>query len=198
VDAGVVYARETVDPDGNKQVINLEVSGKLWRDALVMRDRESKSLWTQHDGRALVGPASEEQLKMQPLPSERLDWSEASVRYPDAKVLKKRASLLGSGATDIYAEYRESKDSDSVFGTGGGGELPPKERILGVALGGQALAVRFEALPEDGTVDVELAGQVLALSRAGVTDAQGRIVDSRRMFWFAWKRAHPETELRDL
>jgi hypothetical protein len=193
-----VYARETVDSDGNKQVINLEVSGKLWRDALVMQDKESKSLCTQHDGRALTGPASEEQLKMEPLPSERLNWSEASVRYPQAKVLKKRTSLLGSGKKDIYAEYRESKDADSVFGTGGGGELPPKEVILGVELDGQAIAVRFEALPKKGSVPVELAGQQLALSRKDATDAQGQVVDSRRMFWFAWKRAHPATELREL
>ncbi len=193
-----MYARETVDSEGNKRVLDLEVSGKLWRDALVMRDKESKSLWTQHDGRALVGPASEEGLKMEPLPSERLDWSVASVRYPEAKVLKKRTSLLGSGKKDIYAEYRDSKDADSVFGTGGGGELPPKEEVLGVELNGEAIAVRFEALPKEGTVDVELAGQALALSREGVRDAQGRVVDSRRMFWFAWKRAHPKTELREL
>ncbi len=193
-----MYARETVDSGGNKQVINLEVSGKLWRDALVMRDKESKSLWTQHDGRALVGPASEEQLKMEALPSERLDWAVASGRDPVGKVREKRAWLLGNGKKDIYADYRESKDADSVFGSGGGGELPSKEPILGVAIGGQALAVRFEALPREGTVDVELAGQQLRLGRQGVTDPQGRAVDSRRMFWFAWKRAHPKTELREL
>lgn len=197
MNAGVVYARDLTDADGNKRVLSLGVSGQLWRDALVMRDRESHSLWTQHDGRALLGPASEQKLQMKALPSEKMSWVEAEARYPDANVLEKRASLLGSGSENIYADYAARKDDVSVFGTDGGGELPPKEEILGVALDGQALAVRFDALPAEGRVQVELAGKTVWLARTGATDAQGDPLDSRRMFWFAWKRAHPGTVLRE-
>ncbi len=194
----MVYARDTVDADGNKRVLELTVSGKLWRDALVMRDRETHSLWTQHDGRAVVGPRSEQGLQMKALPSQKMSWAEAEALYPDATVLKKRHSLLGRGMQDIYVDYRARKDDASVFGTGGGGVLPPKEEILGVAANGHALAVRFEALPADGTVELEFAGQRLLFSRSGVTDLQGQRIDARRMYWFAWKRAHPEAVLWEL
>lgn len=193
----MVYARDTVDKDGNERILDLTVSGKLWRDALVMRDRETHSLWTQHDGRAVVGPATEQGLQMKALPSQKMTWAEAAAHHPDAKVLKKRRSLLGSGMQDIYADYRARKDDSSVFGTGGGDELPPKEEILGVAIDGQAIAVRFDALPSDGTLELELAGRRLLVGRSGVTDTQGQRVDSRRMYWFAWKRVHPETLLLD-
>ena len=182
-----------MDSEGQKRVLSLEVSGKLWRDALVMRDRESHSLWTQHDGRALVGPASEQSLQMKALPSEKMPWSEASARYPDAMVLKKRPSMMGSGSENIYADYAARRDDVSIFGTGGGDALRPKEQVLGVALDGEALAVRFDALPAEGSVQAELAGRPLLLSRSGVTDGEGQRLDSRLMFWFAWKRAHPNS-----
>ena len=43
--------------------VELGVSGRLWRDALVMYDRRTGSLWSQIDGRAILGPAEGQRLE---------------------------------------------------------------------------------------------------------------------------------------
>ena len=107
VQAGVVFEREV---DG--RALTFEASGKLWRDALVMWDRETKSLWTQHDGRALQGRSRDAGRQLAMVPSTRSTWADARRRHPDGLVLKKKSDLLGGGAATIYDDYLERTDGD--------------------------------------------------------------------------------------
>lgn len=64
-----MYARSL---DG--EVLTLGVSGALWRDALVMFDRASGSLFSQVDGRALRG--AHEGRAMEEIPSVVTTWGD--------------------------------------------------------------------------------------------------------------------------
>lgn len=136
-----MYARPRFE-DGETSTFG--VSGKLWRDALVMYDRKSRSLWSQVDGRAWAGPSSGQSL--QKIPSQVTTWASWKQQHPETLVLVKpvidkspyqsyyeRASWVGLPWT------RVSKDD----------RLPAKTLVLGIELDGSAsLAVDLEHLEQ--------------------------------------------------
>ena len=64
---GVVYAREV---DG--QVLTFDVSGLLYDGILVMRDRETGSLWSQFISTAIDGHF--DGMALEVVPAERISW----------------------------------------------------------------------------------------------------------------------------
>ena len=56
------------------RTLSFGVSGMRYRDALVMFDRETSTLWSQVDGRAIKGPLAGQVL--QPVPSIHATWQE--------------------------------------------------------------------------------------------------------------------------
>ena len=155
VQAGVVYGRTT--PDG--RALTLQASGRLWRDALVMYDRQTKSLWTQHDGRALVGPSHDAGVQLPALPSARSTWAEARQRYPLALVLKKSADLLGGGTATIYDDYLSRTDQLGIFGTDLTNDtLPGKTEVLAFVRPESAYAVSMPELIERRSVAMSVGG----------------------------------------
>lgn len=152
------------------------VSGKLWHGVLVMFDRESGSLWTQLDGRAIQGPESGRSLEH--VPSVFTTWAAWLAAHPDTLVLEKDEAARGQQASH-YAEY--FADAGRTFlphlGDGLGEGVGPKRLVFGVRTGGGALAVTEERLTADGLVQARLGdvpvawlrdpgtGEVLAVRR---------------------------------
>ena len=64
-----MYARQV---DG--RTLTFGVSGMLFRDGLVMYDRETDSLWTQVDGRGIKGEFADRALEI--VPSIHATWKE--------------------------------------------------------------------------------------------------------------------------
>ncbi len=127
-----MYAR----PEVNGNPTTLGVSGMLWRDALVMYDRATRSLWSQVNGKAVAGPMKGQRLAE--IPSEQTTWSEWKRRHPETLVLVK-PRLSGS-------QYEEYFDDPRLIGVRGSrnpdSRLPGKELVLGLEAEG-----RFAALP---------------------------------------------------
>lgn len=178
VQAGVVYGRSS--PDGTP--LTFQASGKLWRDALVMYDKQTKSLWTQHDGRALVGPSNEAGVQLPSYPSARSTWAEAKALYPQASVLKKKDNLLGGGTATIYDDYLERTDQLGIFGTHIADDtLPGKTEVLTFLRPESAYAVALPQLVEQGAVSMSVGGDpVFVHSLPGGRDGRVwlRAVDS--------------------
>ncbi len=132
----------------------LGVSGKLWRDALVMYDRSSRSLWSQVDGRAWAGPRVGQ--KLTKLPSQVSTWAKWNDQHPDTLVLVKPA-IEGSP----YSGYFERASWVGLPWTRGGGDdrLPAKTLVHGIELSNSmALAVTLEQLESEGWLSGEVAG----------------------------------------
>ena len=101
-----MYVREF---DG--KVNSFGVSGNLWRDSLIMYDRETGSYWSHITGKAIKGVYKGTQLKS--LPVQHLKWGEWKKIYPDSKVLVKSRFTSRSN----YESYNKSKDRLGIVGT---------------------------------------------------------------------------------
>ena len=101
---GVVYDR-TVD----NRTLTFGVSGMLFRDALVMFDRETDTLWTHVDGRAIQGPLAGRTLV--PVAAIHATWKQWKTLYPDSLVLKKRGEFRSP-----YESYNRSSQKLGIFG----------------------------------------------------------------------------------
>ena len=118
---GVVYDR-TVD----NRTLTFGVSGMLFRDALVMFDRETDTLWTHVDGRAIQGPLAGRTLVL--VAAIHATWKQWKTLYPDSLVLKKRGEFRSP-----YESYNRSSQKLGIFGRRNEDtRLPGKERILGI------------------------------------------------------------------
>lgn len=117
---GVVYGRQV-----GRQVLTFGVSGMLFRDGLVMYDRETDTLWTHVDGRAVRGKLTGHVLEI--VPSVHATWKEWKTLYPQSLVLKKRGEFRSP-----YEQYNR----DGRLGILGrrlrNRALPGKERMIGV------------------------------------------------------------------
>jgi hypothetical protein len=158
VQAGVVYERTVPHGDGERE-LTLQASGRLWRDALVMWDAQTRSLWTQHDGRALQGASAEAGATLAMVPSTRTTWAEARALHPDARVLRKRADGLGGGRATIYDGYLERTDQLGIFGTHlADDSLPGKTEVLAFERPESAYALSLPALTELRGVSISVGG----------------------------------------
>lgn len=171
------------------------VSGKLWHGVLVMFDRETGSLWTQLDGRAIQG--AELGATLAHVPSTFTTWAAWRAAHPDTLVLEKDEEARAQESSH-YAEY--FADPERLFldrlGEGLGTVIGAKETVYGVLVDGRPVAVPEATMAEYDRFAFESLGQDVVLLRdpttGGVTaTVNGRPVRVDRAYWYAWKRTHP-------
>lgn len=130
----------------------------LYRDALVMYDRETSTLWSQVDGRAIKGPLAGQVL--QPLPSVHATWEEWKTLYPDSVVLKKDGERQSA-----YEEYHRDPGRVGIFNRRlKGSTLPPKEQVLGVRYNDAATAFVVKDVRQAGLVQAAVGGVSIVLA----------------------------------
>ncbi len=142
------------------------VSGKLWRDSLMLYDRASRSLWSQVLGRSVAGP--EKGAALEEVPSETTTWGAWRTRHPETLVLV-RPEIPGS----VYADYHRDPGKIGVLGTKNPDpRLPGKALVFGLERGKRAAAVAFDLLERHPVVNAEaLGGPVAVFSPPGETAA---------------------------
>lgn len=127
-----MYSREL---DGKTYTFG--VSGKLWRDALVMYDHQSRTLWSHITGEAIRGRLRGKSLKMlAAMP--KIDWRTWRLNFPATKVLSVPVGSFDNSFTveeqrrDSYAEYHAGPETGvsgmHYFDT----RLNNKELVVGV------------------------------------------------------------------
>lgn len=133
------------------QLLTFGVSGKLIRNALVMYDRETDSLWSQMLGEAVAGPLQSTPLTFQP--SWMMSWGQWQAEYPDTVALDKG----GLSGRDPYANgYYESEQAGIIPETYQDERLFVKEFVLGVEIGEIAIAYPFRFLNEEPVLNHEV------------------------------------------
>ena len=142
----IAYARH----DGDQE-LTFGVSGYLFRENLVMYDRQTDSWWSQASGRAIRGPKTGRRLMM--YPSDMMTWKQWRTLHPETLVLSKRVSGRLEGMRETYASYHRSGD------IGVTGRLRAlrralgfKEKVVGFTLNGTAYAVPLDDLDDDDPV----------------------------------------------
>ncbi len=155
-----MYTREV-----NGKELELRVSGKLYKDALVMMDRETGTLWTQVNGTALRGPLAGHHLVE--VPAMQTTWRVWKRLHPDTLVLRKPTGIRGSS----YEDYAADPHRRGLSGTPGDPRLPGKTIIIGIHAGDDAVAVPLSLLEKKQVLEFELKGEPLVViySREGQT-----------------------------
>lgn len=165
----------------------------LFRDALVMYDRETDTLWTHVDGLAIKGSLAGHSL--QPLPAIHATWKEWKALYPNSLVLQKRGALRSA-----YESYNRDPSTLGIFGRRNQDtQLPPKARILGIRAGAAATAFPLVEIRKARIVNTQV-GELAVVLAAPATNLPVVVYDRRvrnRVLTFALVERTP-TVIRDV
>ena len=164
--SGVAFEREV-----EGRLLDFGTSGMLYADNLVMYDRQTESLWPQLTGQASVGALTGTQLEA--IPMGIVGWQQFRTAHPEALVLTRETGFDRRYGFNPYPGYDDPDGSLLVEPPGGRDpRLPVKERVIGIRLGGEAVAVRRAEVARHGVLTLRLGGQSLVLwHRAGQLSA---------------------------
>ena len=188
----MVHARRVGDRD-----LTFLVSGKLWRNSLIMQDEETGTLWSHITGEALDGELAGERLAI--IPGVQTTWEAWREVHPDTRLLVKDAEVGSSR----YESYFDDPERTGLFRANWLQErLPGKELVYGIRRGPHAVAVTAGALTGGDPVTVPLGGESVTVrldADGGVRaqDAAERPLDVLTVFWFAWSSFYPNTGVVD-
>jgi hypothetical protein len=163
--SGLVFDR---DVDGVR--LDFGTSGRLYRSDLVMYDRQTHSLWAQMEGRAVVGERAGTRLAR--IPANTIAYEDWKTAYPSGRVLSRETGHPRSYGKNPYAAYDRLDSAPFLFRGVPDRRQPPKERVVGVVLGGAARAYPWAALAKQRVIHDTLGGERLVVfHRAGAVSA---------------------------
>jgi hypothetical protein len=143
------------------RVLDFGTSGLLYASNLVMYDRQTESLWPQLTGEASVGVLTGE--KLESIPMIPVAWRDFRQAHPDAWVLSRDTGYDRFYGKNPYLGY-DDPDTGLPFDPGtDDSRLEPKERIVAITHGGDAVAVVREAVAEPGVLTVTVGGRELVV-----------------------------------
>ncbi|MEZ4493126.1 MAG: DUF3179 domain-containing protein [Dehalococcoidia bacterium] len=151
------------------EVLDFGVSGLLRNSDLVMFDRQTESWWQQATGESLVGHYAGTRLKA--VSTAIVSWGQFAEEYPDATVLSEDTGHGRDYGVNPYPGYDTSSFPFLFDGTIDE-RLPALERVVGVTLGEQSVAVAFSHLADEGVANIEVGETPLVVLWApGTTSA---------------------------
>jgi hypothetical protein len=195
----VVHARKVGDRE-----LTFIVSGRLWRNSLVMQDQETGTYWSHVTGQALEGPLEGINLTM--LPTVHTTWKKWREQHPETTLLEKSREVKSSQ----YAVYFEDPEKTGLFRSRHlTKRLPAKSMVHGIRIGLHALAVPDGSLAEGESVQTLLGDERLIVTRGpdggvrafrarGAGKLEGENLEEVPVtvaFWFAWINFYPNTEV---
>ena len=83
-------------------------SGNVYNNNLVLRDVESKTLWSQLSGLAIEGERAGTTLAL--YPSSVVSWTDWKAEHPDGDVLSRKTGVIRDYTSNPYAGYETSAD----------------------------------------------------------------------------------------
>jgi hypothetical protein len=140
------------------QTLTFVNSGALWRDTLVLKDRETGTLWTAATGEALFGPLAGERLRPVPaLFSDSRDWNAScpDSRYLDTGDSTGRPLPLKLYSVSPWQGVSGARTLDERFA--------PKDVLFSVAEGSEAIAFEASDLRKLGRALATLADRPVVL-----------------------------------
>ena len=134
------------------------VSGRLWRENLIMYDRQTDSWWAQAYGRAIQGPMKGAELEM--YPTAMMTWKQWRELHPETLALSKRVRGRLEGMSDAYAGYHRSQQIGVTgllrFRSDG---IGPKARVLSFVVDGASFTVPLAELSDNPVLTAEAGGR---------------------------------------
>lgn len=163
--SSVVFDRRV---DG--RTLRFGTTGSLRRSDLVMWDDRTESWWQQITGEAVVGTLVGRRLRQ--LRSLTLSAGELRRTHPDAEVMTQDTGHERDYGRNPYVGYDEAASEPFLLEGRADRRLQPKERVLAVRRGRDAVVVPLALARRRGVVRFEAFGRrVVALYAPGVASA---------------------------
>jgi len=179
------------------RTLSFGVSGLLYNSDVLLYDRQTLSLWSQLLAQAVSGPMKGQRLTL--LALTHTTWADWRKQHPATEVLTTNTGQTRPYARDPYAGYESSEDLmfPVAFRSAG---FHPKERVLGVRIGGLSKAYPFVELGKTtGVVSDRIGDTALTIrfdreaARATAHSPDGRQLAAVVGYWFAWYAFNPNT-----
>lgn len=127
------------------RLLTFGVSGFLYQSDLVMYDRQTESLWSQIEGRAIAGHLTGRTLDRVPI--QTVTWDQWRQAHPEGKVLSRDTGVDRDYGRNPYLGYDEAADDPFAFSGEPDPRLAPKERVLGLGdTGADPTALQLSSL----------------------------------------------------
>ena len=148
------------------------MSGKLIKNALVMYDHQTETLWSQFLSRGVKGPLVNAPLEI--VPAVQSTWQGWLRLHPDTIVLDKRGRYVGDSYEGYYAN-----GSAGIIGEANKDErLPRKDLVLGVTVSGLAKAYPFGTISGQKVINDHFSGQDVVVAFDPASES-GAVFDRR-------------------
>jgi hypothetical protein len=192
---GLVYAAEV---DGQKLTFDVNA---VYRRNMVMRDRETGSLWQQATGECLIGPLKGRSLEV--LLGELEVWGAWKAAHPQTQVgmdtekwsgllpARQMTRMLDIATAGAHSPGRVLLDS----------RISPTEEMVGLVIAGEARAWSVASLQKRGELQDTLGGTALRLEASPnsrlvrayrADDREGLSpLPIQRGRWLGWQEFHP-------
>ena len=144
-----------------ERVLDFGTSGRLYRSALVMYDRQTESLWTHFLGQAVAGTLTGSQMEAHPVAT--VSWGDFRRAHPGGWVLSRDTGHRRSYGRNPYPGYDDVGTSPFLFQGKVDGRLAAKTRIVGIRRGEEAVAVALDALERRRVLETSVDGQPLSV-----------------------------------
>ncbi|MFB6117970.1 DUF3179 domain-containing protein [Halosegnis sp.] len=171
------------------------VSGKLWRNNLVLYDERTRSLWSQLLATAIQGELTGERLTL--VPSTFTSWGTWRDTHPETGVLlppPHSNTVRGRGATEPYfdSKYNYEQEDQLVGYDSADGDLTRRTLVVGVTADGIARAYPFPVVREEEVVLDRVGDRPVVVTHTpdGGLVAYDRRVDGRTLTFAADGPAH--------
>ncbi|WP_420445138.1 DUF3179 domain-containing protein [Candidatus Poriferisodalis sp.] len=138
------------------RIFDFGTSGRLYKSALVMYDRQTESLWAHYTGQAIAGVLTGSQLELIPVATVAFETFVAE--HPNGLVMKRPGGFGRSYGSNPYVGYDEPDGRPDFFGDVPDPRLPPQTRVLVIRHGGAVVAVQLDALQSGGVMPLDLEG----------------------------------------
>jgi hypothetical protein len=186
----------------NGQRLMFETVG-VWRRNMIVRDRETKTLWQHATGAALIGPLKGQTLHA--LGGEMLTWAAWKADYPHSTLSLNDGTTRGLLPMSIV-DYLLRTVTEHVTPPGliTDKRLPAHAWVVGIVVAGEAKAYSLDALMARPIIDDRVGGKRIKLTfdplqdRVGVFDVSGKapmLMSHSRQRWMGWSEFHPGTAL---
>ena len=147
-------------------VLEFNTTGLLRFSNLVMWDLQTETWWQEATGTGIVGDLTG--VELQGLPMNIVSWEEFKTSFPDAQVLSVDTGHNRPYGSNPYAGY-DTSGNPFLFDGELDRRLFPVERVVGINIGDESIAIPYTDLAAKSVTNFTLGGQELVVfHKAGV------------------------------
>lgn len=126
-----------------------------------MYDRQTESWWQQATGEAIVGELTGKRLTF--LPAQIVSLADFAAAHPDGDVLSRETGFSHDYGRNPYVGYDTVDENPFLFDGVLDGRLPPKERVVTVGEGSNAVAFPYSELRKVGVASPMIGGDAIVV-----------------------------------